>query len=89
MCIRTAYYDWPEELKIATAEAVQEAILWQRNRAAKEVIEAENTIRNQGCEIVKLNPEQQALFSATVKPQHDDARKIYGNKMFKLLENIN
>jgi len=89
MCNRTAYYEWPEELKIATAEAVQEAILWQRNRAEKEVIEAQNTIKNEGHEIIELTPAQQALFSVAVKPQHDDAREIFGNKMFKLLENSN
>ena len=89
MCNRTAYYEWPEELKIAIAEAVQEAVSWQRKRVEDEVIKAQTAIKNEGHEIIELNPEQQALFSVAVKPQHDDAREIFGNKMFKLLENPN
>ena len=89
MCNRTAYYEWPEELKIATAEAVQEAVSWQRKRVEDEVIEAQTAIKNEGHEIIELNPEQQTLFSLAVQQQHDDARKIFGNKMFKLMENPN
>ena len=89
MCNRTAYYTWPEELKCAINEAVQEAILWQRNQAEQEVIEARKAIEDEGHEIIELTPEQQNLFSLEVQPQHDDAREIFGCMMFDLIENSN
>jgi len=87
MCNRTAYYTWPEELKYAINEAVQEAILWQRNQAEQEVIEARKAIEDEGHEIIELTPEQQNLFSLEVQPQHDDARETFGCMMFDLIEN--
>jgi TRAP-type C4-dicarboxylate transport system substrate-binding protein len=89
MCNRTAYYTWPEELKYAINEAVQEAILWQRNQAEQEVIEARKAIEDEGHEIIELTPEQQNLFSLEVQPQHDDARETFGCMMFDLIENSN
>jgi TRAP-type C4-dicarboxylate transport system substrate-binding protein len=87
MCNRTAYYTWPEELKIAMAEAVQEAVAWQRGQAELEVVEARKAIEDEGCEIAELTPDEQAQFAAAVQPQHDDAREVYGAKMFDLLKN--
>ena len=87
MCNRTAYYSWPEELKIAMSEAVQDAITWQRTEAEKEVIASHQAILDEGCEIVELTEDEQALFTNAVKPQHDDAREIFGDKMFELLKN--
>jgi tripartite ATP-independent transporter DctP family solute receptor len=89
MCNRTAYYTWPEELKYAMNEAVQEAVLWQRNQAEQEVIEARKAIEDEGHEIIELTPEQQNLFSLEVQPQHDDARETFGCMMFDLIENSN
>jgi len=89
MCNRTAYYTWPEELKYAMNEAVQEAVLWQRNQAEQEVIEARKAIEDEGHEIIELTPEQQNLFSLTVQPQYDDARETFGSMMFDLIENSN
>ena len=87
MCNRTAYYTWPEELKYAMNEAVQEAVLWQRNQAEQEVIEARKAIEDEGHEIIELTPEQQNLFFLEVQPQHDDARETFGCMMFDLIEN--
>ena len=89
MCNRTAYYTWPEELKYAMNEAVQEAVLWQRNQAEQEVIEARKAIEDEGHEIIELTPEQQNLFLLAVQPQHDDARETFGCMMFDLIENSN
>ena len=89
MCNRTAYYTWPEELKYAMNEAVQEAVLWQRNQAEQEVIEARKAIEDEGHEIIELTPEQQNLFSLAVQPQLDDARETFGSMMFDLIENSN
>ena len=89
MCNRTAYYTWPEELKYAMNEAVQEAVLWQRNQAEQEVIEARKAIEDEGHEIIELTPEKQNLFSLAVQPQLDDARETFGSMMFDLIENSN
>ena len=89
MCNRTAYYTWPEELKYAMNEAVQEAVLWQRNQAEQEVIEARKAIEDEGHEIIELTPDKQNLFSLAVQPQLDDARETFGSMMFDLIENSN
>lgn len=87
MCNRTTYYTWPEELKVAMGEAVREAIIFQRGMAEQEVIDSRKAIEDEGCDIADLTPAEQAEFAAAVKPQHDDARVIYGDKMFELLKN--
>jgi TRAP-type C4-dicarboxylate transport system substrate-binding protein len=89
MCNRTAYYTWPEELKHAMNEAVQETVLWQRIQAEQEVIKARKAIEDEGHEIIELTLEQQNLFSLATKPQHDEARTKFGNKMFDFLKNPN
>jgi len=89
MCNRTTYYEWPEELKIAMNEAVQEAVLWQRDQAEREVIEARKMIEEEGHVIIELTSNQQDLFSITVKPQLDDAKEKFGNLMFELLNHSN
>ena len=71
MCNRTTYYEWPEELKIAMNEAVQEAVLWQRDQAEREVIEARKMIEEEGHVIIELASNQQDLFSISVKLQLD------------------
>ena len=85
MCNRTTYYAWPEELKLAVGEAVQEAITYQRGLAEQEFVDSRKAIVDEGCEIADLTPAEHAEFIAAVKPQHDEARVIYGNKMFDLL----
>ena len=88
MCNRTTYYTWPEELKVAMGEAVREAIIFQRGMAEQEVIESRQAIEEEGCEIAELTSAEQAEFVAAVKPQHDDARAIYGDNMFDFLKNL-
>ena len=89
MCNRTTYYEWPEELKIAMNEAVQEAVLWQRDQAEREVIEARKMIEEEGHVIIELTSNQQDLFSISVKPQLDNAKEQFGNLMFDLLNHSN
>jgi tripartite ATP-independent transporter DctP family solute receptor len=89
MCNRTTYYEWPEELKISMNEAVQEAVLWQRDQAEREVIEARKMIEEEGHVIIELTSNQQNLFSTSVKPQLDDAKEKFGNLMFDLLNHSN
>ncbi len=83
---RTAYYTWPEDLKEAMSQAVREAVIFQRNLSEVEADDARKAIEDQGCEIVDLTPDEHAEFIKAVRPQHDDARDIFGDKMFDLLD---
>jgi TRAP-type C4-dicarboxylate transport system substrate-binding protein len=83
---RTAYYDWPEDLKEGINQAVREAVISQRNLSEIEAKDARKAIENQGCEIVDLTPDEHDEFIKAVKPQRDDARDIFGDKMFDLLD---
>ncbi|MBF0278422.1 MAG: TRAP transporter substrate-binding protein [SAR324 cluster bacterium] len=87
MCHRSTYYTWPEELKIAMNDAVREAILFQREMAEQEDVESRKVIEEEGCQIEDLSPEEHENFAEAVKPQHDDAKKIFGEKMFQMLKN--
>jgi TRAP-type C4-dicarboxylate transport system substrate-binding protein len=82
---RTAYYDWPEDFKEAMSEAAREAVIFQRKLSEAEAIEARKSIEDQGCEIVDLTPDEQNEFTKAVKPQLDDAREIFGDKLFEFL----
>lgn len=87
MCNRTAYESWPKELRVAMEEAVQEAIIWQRGQAELEVVSARKAIEEEGCEIVELTADELELFVEAVKPQHEEARETFGEKMFDLMKN--
>ncbi|MBT3917329.1 MAG: TRAP transporter substrate-binding protein [Rhodospirillaceae bacterium] len=86
MCHRATYSSWPEELQSAMQEAVRDAIVWQRGQAEQEAVDSRKAIEDAGCEIVELTPEEHAEFVQAVKPQHDDAREVFGDKMFELME---
>ena len=86
MCHRDTYASWPEELQSAMREAVRDTITWQRGQAEQEAVDSRKAIEDAGCEIVELTPEEHAEFVQAVKPQHDDAREVFGDKMFELME---
>ncbi len=83
---RTAFYTWPEDLKVAMGEAVQDAVVFQRNLYEEETQEARRAIEDQGCEIVDLMPDEHQQFVEAVQPLHDGAREMFGDKMFEMLE---
>ena len=75
---------WPEDLRAALYDAVQASIVFQRELSQQEAIEARTEIEQAGCEIVELDAEAQKAFRDAVKPQHDDAREIFGDEIFRL-----
>jgi len=79
---RTAYESWPPELQRAMAKAVQEAVAYQRKLAVEEHEESRKAIEAAGCEIVEAD---HASFVAAVQPLLADARKTYGEEMFRLV----
>jgi TRAP-type C4-dicarboxylate transport system substrate-binding protein len=66
-------------------KAVKDAVAFQRGLAGEEDKEARAAIEREGCEIADLTPAELAAFAAAVKPLRDEARGIYGQKMFDLL----
>ena len=82
---RTAYYTWPEEIKQFVAKTVIEAIGIQREQAEQEAIECRKAIESEECLINALAPDELEHFVAAVKPQHDKARSIYGDAMFRMI----
>ncbi len=75
---------WPDDLKAAMNKAVQDAIASQRGLAEQESIDARKEIENSGCEIVELTAAEHDEFVRAVRPQHEDAREIFGDEVFEL-----
>jgi TRAP-type C4-dicarboxylate transport system substrate-binding protein len=75
---------WPEDLRNAMYDAVQASIVHQRDLSEREAIEARQTIEAEGCDVVELTAAEQQAFRDAVKPQHDDAREIFGDEIFRL-----
>lgn len=82
---RTSFDTWPPELQRAMRKAVSEAVAFQRRLVLEEQQAARKTIEAAGCEIAELTPEEHAAFVAAVQPLLADARKIYGDEMFKMV----
>jgi TRAP-type C4-dicarboxylate transport system substrate-binding protein len=64
---------------------VTEAVAFQRTLAVEEHDVSRKIIEDAGCEIVALNAKQHAAFVDAVQPLLNDARKMYGEEMFKLV----
>src|SRR6185437_1820606 len=82
---RASFDAWPSDLKRAMQQAVPESVAFQRKLAIEEHEAARKTIEEAGCEIVELNEKEHAAFVGAVQPLLADARKIYGEAMFKLV----
>lgn len=82
---RTAFESWPQDMQQAMQQAVMEAVAYQRKLAVEEHEEALDAIKAAGCDVVELTPREHAAFVAAVQPLLADARKMYGEEMFKLL----
>jgi TRAP-type C4-dicarboxylate transport system substrate-binding protein len=85
---RASFDAWPDDLKRAMRAAVTEAVAFQRQLAVEEHEVSRKIITDAGCEIVELAPQEHAAFVAAVHPLTADARKMYGDEMFKLVPKI-
>jgi len=81
---RDSIESWPHELRTALADAVQASIDYQRQLSEQDAIAAREAIEEEGCEIVDLDTKQQRAFLNVVKPQHDDARNLFGGEIFQI-----
>jgi TRAP-type transport system periplasmic protein len=82
---RSSFESWPDRLKRAMHSAVSEAVVYQRKLAVEEHDESYRAIEAEGCEINALTPKEHELLVAAVQPLLADARKTYGDAMFKMV----
>jgi TRAP-type C4-dicarboxylate transport system substrate-binding protein len=82
---RPSFDAWPDDLKAAMQKAVTQAVAFQRKLAVEENEQSRKAIEDAGCEIVELNAQEHATFVEAVAPLTSDARKIYGEAMFKMV----
>jgi tripartite ATP-independent transporter DctP family solute receptor len=82
---RAAFDSWPQDLQRAMQAAVTEAVAYQRKLAVEEHEQSRKAIEDAGCEIVELTTTEHDAFVAAVQPLLADARKMYGDEMFRLL----
>ena len=77
---------WPQALRDAMADAVRDAVIWQRGLAEEEDVAARAAIIEAGGEIADLTPDEAAAFAACVAEQHDEARARFGAEMFEMTQ---
>jgi TRAP-type transport system periplasmic protein len=82
---RASFDAWPDDLKRAMRKAVTEAVTFQRQLAVEENETSRKAILDAGCEIVELTRQAHDAFIAAVQPLAADARKMYGEEMFRLM----
>jgi tripartite ATP-independent transporter DctP family solute receptor len=82
---RPSFDAWPDDLRRAMKKAVTEAVGYQRKLAVEEHEQSRKAIEAAGCEIVELTSREHAAFVDAVQPLLADARKMYGEEMFKLV----
>ena len=82
---RPSFEAWPAALQQAMQKAVTESVAFQRRLAVEEHEQSRKTIEEAGCEIVELTPAEHGAFVAAVQPLLADARRLYGDEMFKLV----
>lgn len=82
---RPSFESWPKDVQEAMRKAVAEAVAFQRKLAVEEHETSRKAIADAGCEIVELTATEHDAFVAAVQPLLADARKMYGEEMFKLL----
>src|SRR5215813_4482442 len=85
---RPSFEAWPEDLKRAMQGAVKEAVAYQRKLAAEENDQSYKAIEAEGCENNALTPGEHDAFVAAVQPLLGEARKTYGDEMFRMIPKV-
>ncbi|MBV9259958.1 MAG: TRAP transporter substrate-binding protein, partial [Pseudolabrys sp.] len=84
---RTSFDLWPVALQDAMQKAVDEAVRRQRAMAEQEHEESRKAIEAEGCVFNALTSSEHEAFVAAVQPLLDEAKKMYGDAMFKMVPN--
>ena len=82
---RASFEAWPEKIQRAMQTAVTEAVAYQRKLALEENQSSRKAIEAEGCEINELTSKEHDAFVAAVQPLLADARKTYGETMFRMV----
>ncbi len=82
---RASFEAWPADLQRAMRNAVTESVAFQRKLAVEEHDSSRKIIEAAGCEIHELTPKEHDAFVAAVQPLLADARRLYGDAMFKMV----
>jgi tripartite ATP-independent transporter DctP family solute receptor len=82
---RASFDAWPADLQSAMRRAVALSVTFQRKLAVEEHDSARKAIEAAGCEIHELTAKEHDAFVAAVQPLLADARKMYGEAMFKMV----
>jgi len=82
---RASFDAWPADLQSAMRKAVAESVAFQRKLAVEEHETSRKAIEAAGCEIHELTAKEHDAFAAAVQPLLADARKMYGDAMFKMV----
>ena len=82
---RDAFESWPRDLQEAMRRAVADAVVYQRGLAVEEHEQSRETIEAAGCVVNALTRDQHDRFVVAVQPLLADARKMYGEEMFRLV----
>jgi TRAP-type C4-dicarboxylate transport system substrate-binding protein len=75
---------WPDDLRAALYKATADSIAIQRGLAEQEDIDARKAIEDEGCEIAEPTAGEHDGFVQAVRPQHEDAREVFGDEIFRL-----
>ena len=82
---RTTFESWPQDLQSAMQAAISDAVAYQRKLAVEEHEQSRKAIEAEGRKINALTPAEHDAFVAAVQPLLADARKSYGEAMFKMV----
>jgi TRAP-type C4-dicarboxylate transport system substrate-binding protein len=82
---RTSFESWPQDLQRAMRAAAREAVTHQRKLAVEEHEQSRKALEAEGCQINALTPAEHDTFVAAVQPLRAEARKTYGEAMFRMV----
>ncbi len=82
---RPTFDAWPPDLQEAMRLAVADAVAFQRDLHVQEEDDARRAIEREGGDVVELDAQQHAAFANAVQPLRTDARRDYGEELFKLV----
>ena len=82
---RTSFESWPQDLQRAMRTAARGAVTHQRKLAVEEHAQSRKAIEAEGCQINALTPAEHDAFVAAVQPLLAEARKTYGEAMFRMV----
>jgi TRAP-type transport system periplasmic protein len=85
---RASFDAWPADLQRAMRTAVAESVAFQRKLAVEEHESSRKIIEAAGCQIHELTAQEHDAFAAAVQPLLADARKMYGDAMFKMVPKV-